>query len=72
MSNQKKEQAVSLFQQQTLKVKYHEKMINILQSLAFAKSNKLLLFIKKIIDQYSSSFIYALSPLINRQLPSKI
>lgn len=42
-------------------------MINILQSLAFAKPNKLLPSIKTPINQYGSVFIYALSLLINKQ-----
>lgn len=47
-------------------------MIVILQSLAFAKLNKLLPFTKRPIDQHDPAFIYTLSALVNRQLLSKI
>ena len=50
ISNEKREQAVSLIQQQTVKVKHYEKMINALQSLAFAQLDKFLSFIKSSID----------------------
>ena len=46
ISNKKKEQAVSLLQQQTVKVKRYKKMIDVLQSSAFAKPDKLLLSIE--------------------------
>ena len=41
ISNEKREQAVSLLQQQTVKVKRYKKMIDALQSSAFAKPDKL-------------------------------
>lgn len=72
ISNKKRKQAVSFLQQQTIKVKHYEKMIVTLQNLAFAKLNKLLPFIKRLIDQHDPAFIYTLSALVNRQLLSKI
>lgn len=42
-------------------------MIYVLQSLASAKSDKSLLFIKILIDQRGSAFIYTLLPIINKQ-----
>lgn len=52
-------------------MKQYEKMIDVLQNSASAKPDKALLSIKKPISQYGSTFIYALSPLINRQIPNK-
>ena len=67
MSNEEREQAVALLQQQTLKVKHYEKIIDVLQSSPSTKLDKHLSSIKKPIEQYSLAFIYALSPLVNRQ-----
>ena len=50
IGNEEREQAVSFFQQQILKVKRYKKMIDALQSLAFAKPNKPLSSIKSLID----------------------
>ena len=50
ISNKEREQAVSLFQQQTVKVKYYEKMIDILQSPPSIKPDKPLLFIERPIE----------------------
>ena len=46
-------------------------MINILQSLIFAKPDKFLSSIKRFIDQCGSTFIHALSLLVNNQSQSK-
>ena len=71
ISNKERKQAVSLLQQQTVKVKRYEKMIDALQSSAFAKPNKLLPSIKSPIDQCGSTFTHALSLLVNNQSQSK-
>ena len=68
ISNEEREQAVFLLQQQIVKVKRYEKMIDALQSSAFAKPDKPLPFIKSLIDQRGSTFTHALSPLVNNQL----
>ena len=59
------EKAVSLLQQQTEKVKRYKKIINALQSLAFAKSDKFLPSIKSPIEQCGSLFTHALLLLVN-------
>lgn len=46
-------------------------MIDVLQNLVFMNLDLLLLSIKKPINQHSLAFIYILSFLVNRQLPSK-
>ena len=46
-------------------------MIDILESSAFAKSDKFLPSIKSFIDQRGSIFTYFLLPLVNNQLQSK-
>ena len=71
ISNEEREQAVSLLQQQTVKVKRYKKMIDALQNSAFAKPDKLLPSIKSSIDQCGSTFTHALSPLVNNQSRSK-
>ena len=50
ISNEEREQAVSLLQQQTVKVKRYEKMIDALQSSVFAKPDKPLPSIESSID----------------------
>ena len=67
-SNEERKQAVFLLQQQIVKVKRYKKMIDTLQSSAFAKPDKPLPSIKSPINQRGSTFIYALSPLVNNQL----
>ena len=62
ISNEKREQAVSLLQQQTVKVERYKKMIDALQSSSFAKPDKSLLSIKSFINQRSSTFTHVLSP----------
>ena len=71
ISNEEREQAVSLLQQQTVKVKRYEKMIDALQSSAFAKPDKPLPSIESPIDQRGSTFTHALSPLVNNQSRSE-
>ena len=46
-------------------------MIDVLQSLVFAKLNKPLPSIKSLIDQRGSTFTHALLPLVNNQSQSK-
>ena len=50
ISNEEREQAVSLLQQQTVKVKRYKKMIDALQSSVFVKPDKFLPFIENLID----------------------
>ena len=71
ISNEKREQAVFLLQQQTVKVKHYMKMIDVLQSLAFAKPDKSLPSIESPINQRGSTFTYVLSLLVNNQSRSK-
>ena len=71
ISNEEREQAVSLLQQQTVKVKRYKKMIDALQSSVFAKTDKLLPSIESPIDQRGSTFTHALSPLVNNQSRSE-
>ena len=71
ISNEEREQAVSLLQQQTVKVKRYEKMIDALQSSVFAKPDKPLPSIESFIDQRGSTFTHALSPLVNNQSRSE-
>ena len=68
---EKREQAVSVLQQQTVKVKRYVKIIDVLQNFAFTKPDKLLSSIKTSINQYGSTFINALLPLVNSQFQSK-
>ena len=71
ISNEEREQAVSLLQQQTVKVKRYKKMIDVLQSSAFAKPDKFLPSIKSPLSQCGSIFTHALSILVNNQSQSK-
>ena len=71
ISNKENEQVISLLQQQTVKIKCYKKMIDVLQSLVFAKPDKFLPSIKSLIDQCGSIFIHALLPLVNNQSQSK-
>ena len=71
ISNEEREQTVSLLQQQTVKVKRYEKMIDALQSSASAKPDKPLPSVERPIDKRGSTFTHALSPLVNRQTPSE-
>lgn len=71
MSNKKRKQIIFFLQQQTIKIKYYEKIINIIENLAFIKLDKALLFIKISINLCNSVFIYVLSLLVNKQLLSK-
>ncbi len=71
ISNEEREQAVSLLQQQTVKVKRYERIIDALQSLVSPKPDIPLLSIKRPINQRGPAFTYALSPLVNRRPPSK-
>ena len=65
ISNEEKEQAVSLLQQQVVKIKRYKKMMDALQILVFAKPDKPLPFIKSPIDQCGLIFTHALLPLVN-------
>ena len=69
--NKKREQAVSLHQQQTVKVKLYKKMIDKLKNLAFTKPEKSLSSINSLINQRGSTFTHALLPLVNSQSQSK-
>lgn len=71
ISNEEIKQAVFFLQQQTIKVKYDERMIDTLQSSVLLKPNISLPSIEKFINQHDSVFTYVLSLLVNRQLPSK-
>lgn len=71
ISNNEKQQAISLLQKLTVKIKQCKKMINILQSLFFTKLDKILPSIKKLIGQHGSIFTYILSLLVNRQTANK-
>lgn len=64
----KKKYAVFRFYYRIIKVKCYKKMINVLKELAFAKPNKLLLFIKRYIYQSSSLFSHLILFSINNQL----
>ena len=71
INNEEKEQAVYFLQEQTVKVKCYKKMIDALQSLAFAKPDKPLPSIESFIDQCDSTFTHAFLPLVNNQSQSK-
>ncbi len=66
ISNKEREQAVSLLQQQIVKVKHYERMIDALQSSVPLKPDIALPSIKRPIDQRGSAFTHTLSPLVNR------
>ena len=70
ISNEEREQAVSLLQQQTVKVKRYERMIDTLQSSVPLKPYILLSSIERPTDQRGSAFTHALSPIVNRRPPS--
>lgn len=71
ITNKKKELAVSLFQQQTMKIKHDKRMIDALKSLVFVKTDMFLPSLKKLIDQRSSPFTHALLPSVNWWSESK-
>ena len=71
ISNEEREQAVSLLQQQTVKVKRYEKMIDVLQNSVPLKPDIPLPSIERSIDQRGPAFTHALSPLVNRRPPSE-
>ncbi len=66
ISNEKREQAVSLLQLQSVKVKRYEKMIDVLQSSVSLKPNIPLPSIEKRIDQHGPAFTHVLLSLVNR------
>ncbi len=66
ISNEEREQAVSLLQQQTVKVKRYKRMIDALQSSVPLKPDIPLPSIERSIDQCGSAFTHVLSPLVNR------
>lgn len=66
ISNNKREQTVSLFPKQTVNVKYYEKIIDILQNSISVKPDKVLLLIERLINKCSSIFTHVLSSLVNR------
>ncbi len=71
ISNEEREQAVSLLQKQNVKVKRYKRMIDVLKSLVPLKPDISLPSIERPIDQHGLVFTHTLSPLVNRQPPSE-
>lgn len=71
-SNEEKKQAVTILEQQTVKIKPYEKMIDVLQSFLSKKLVKPLLSIDRHTEQRGLAFVHALLPLVNRKPTTKV
>lgn len=71
ISNDEREQAVTLLREQTIKVKRYEKLIDALQNSASVKPDTPLPSIEKPTPQRGPTFTHALSPQANTPRPSE-
>lgn len=71
INNNKREQAVTFLQKQTIKIKQFKKLINLLPNLASVKPDLFLLSFEKLIFQRGLRFIHALSLQANNLRFSK-